>query len=105
MPRTTLVAPPTGAQLWIDDRDVAFLREDMTDRAAISVYARNRDYHDVMKGRLKEIAGKTGENVTLRRVARFASSGAVGAYQHFTGKVSALVDETVPVGADLDDHG
>jgi epoxyqueuosine reductase len=25
---------------------------------AISVYARNRDYHDVMKGRLKEIAGK-----------------------------------------------
>ena len=28
------------------------------DRAAISVYARNRDYHEVMKGRLKEIAGK-----------------------------------------------
>lgn len=27
-------------------------------RAAISVYAQNRDYHDVMKGRLKEIAGK-----------------------------------------------
>jgi epoxyqueuosine reductase len=28
------------------------------DRAAISVYAQNRDYHDVMKGRLKEIAGR-----------------------------------------------
>ena len=28
------------------------------DRGAISVYARNRDYHDVMKGRLKELAGK-----------------------------------------------
>ncbi|MER8575932.1 tRNA epoxyqueuosine(34) reductase QueG [Mesorhizobium sp. M1338] len=28
------------------------------DRGAISVYAHNRDYHDVMKGRLKEIAGK-----------------------------------------------
>ncbi|MCF6098166.1 tRNA epoxyqueuosine(34) reductase QueG [Mesorhizobium muleiense] len=27
-------------------------------RGAISVYAQNRDYHDVMKGRLKEIAGK-----------------------------------------------
>jgi epoxyqueuosine reductase len=27
-------------------------------RGAISVYARNRDYHEVMKGRLKEIAGK-----------------------------------------------
>ena len=28
------------------------------DRGAISVYAQNRDYHDVMKGRLKEIASK-----------------------------------------------
>lgn len=28
------------------------------DSGAISVYAQNRDYHDVMKGRLKEIAGK-----------------------------------------------
>lgn len=28
------------------------------DRAAISVYARNRDYHDVIKGRLKEMAGR-----------------------------------------------
>jgi epoxyqueuosine reductase len=27
------------------------------DRGAISVYARNRDYHDIIKGRLKEIAG------------------------------------------------
>lgn len=28
------------------------------DRAAISVYARNRDYHDIIKGRLKELASK-----------------------------------------------
>jgi epoxyqueuosine reductase len=28
------------------------------DRAAISVYAQNRDYHDIIKGRLKGIAGK-----------------------------------------------
>lgn len=27
------------------------------DRGTISVYARNRDYHDVIKGRLKELAG------------------------------------------------
>jgi epoxyqueuosine reductase len=27
------------------------------DRASISVYARNRDYHDVIKGKLKEAAG------------------------------------------------
>ena len=31
---------------------------DQRDRGAISVYARNRDYHDVIKGRLKEIAGR-----------------------------------------------
>ena len=28
------------------------------DRGAISVYARNRDYHDVVKGRLKELAAR-----------------------------------------------
>jgi epoxyqueuosine reductase len=39
------------------------------DRAAISVYAKNRDYHDVIKGRLKEIAGRivarTGGDVKM----------------------------------------
>lgn len=39
------------------------------DRAAISVYARNRDYHDVIKGRLKEIAtrfaARAGEDVKV----------------------------------------
>ena len=35
---------------------------DKHDRGAISVYAQNRDYHDVMKGRLKEIAGKIVAN-------------------------------------------
>lgn len=38
-------------------------------RASISVYARNRDYHDIIKGRLKEIAGllarDTGEDVKV----------------------------------------
>jgi epoxyqueuosine reductase len=29
----------------------------LKDRASISVYARNRDYHDVIKGKLKEVAG------------------------------------------------
>ncbi|MDR6816042.1 epoxyqueuosine reductase [Neorhizobium sp. 2083] len=40
-----------------------------TDKAAISVYARNRDYHDVIKGRLKEIAtrfaARAGEDVKV----------------------------------------
>ena len=42
---------------------------DQPDRATISVYARNRDYHDVIKGRLKELAGllarDTGEDVKV----------------------------------------
>lgn len=42
---------------------------DERERATISVYARHRDYHDVMKGRLKEIAGlmarDTGEDVKV----------------------------------------
>lgn len=39
------------------------------EKATISVYARNRDYHDLMKGRLKEIAGliarDTGEDIKI----------------------------------------
>jgi len=39
------------------------------DVGTISVYARGRDYHDVMKGRLKELAGllarDTGEDVKV----------------------------------------
>ena len=39
------------------------------DRGSISVYARNRDYHDIIKGRLKELAGllsrRTGAEVKV----------------------------------------
>lgn len=39
------------------------------DKATISVYARNKDYHELMKGRLKELAGlvarDTGEDVKV----------------------------------------
>lgn len=41
----------------------------MPERATISVYARNRDYHDIIKGRLKQMAGKiaaiTGSDVKV----------------------------------------
>lgn len=30
---------------------------DQTDKGIVSVYARNRDYHDIIKGKLKELAG------------------------------------------------
>ena len=42
---------------------------DRSDRGAISVYARNRDYHDIIKGRLKtlaqKLAARTGEDVKV----------------------------------------
>ena len=40
---------------------------DKQDRGAISVYAQNRDYHDVIKGKLKGIAGKLAAQDGRRR--------------------------------------
>ncbi|RUM98474.1 tRNA epoxyqueuosine(34) reductase QueG [Pseudaminobacter arsenicus] len=66
----TLARRSAPSTLWPDVRSIIVLAMNygpdhdprelarMPDRGAISVYARNRDYHDVMKGRLKEIAGK-----------------------------------------------
>ena len=41
---------------------------------------------------LKQLTGKIGENIVLRRYARFGGSGAVGAYVHHNGKVGTLVE-------------
>jgi epoxyqueuosine reductase len=50
------------------EEDPRYLQSER-DKAAISVYARNRDYHDVIKGRLKEIAtrfaARAGEDVKV----------------------------------------
>jgi len=48
---------------------------------------------------VKQAAAKTGENVTLRRVARFTSTGAVGFYRHFNGKLAVLVEVGGATGA------
>jgi len=72
-------AAPAG--LWNDVRSVIMLgvnygpKDDPLgilahkDRGAISVYARNRDYHEIIKGRLKELAGlfkrRTGHEVKV----------------------------------------
>jgi epoxyqueuosine reductase len=45
--------------LWPQVRSIVMLGAlALKDRGTISVYAQNRDYHDVIKGRLKELAGK-----------------------------------------------
>lgn len=41
---------------------------------------------------VKAAAGKTGENVSLRRFARFKTDGAIGTYVHHNGRVAALVE-------------
>lgn len=41
---------------------------------------------------VKAASAKTGENVVLRRYARFASKGSLGTYLHHNGKVAVLVE-------------
>jgi len=41
---------------------------------------------------VKAAAAKTGENVTLRRVARFTTTGTIGSYLHHNGKVAVLAE-------------
>jgi len=66
---TTLDRRKTPRAMWADARTAVVLGMNyapdtnpmknlsMTSSANISVYARNRDYHDVMKGKLKTLAG------------------------------------------------
>jgi elongation factor Ts len=43
---------------------------------------------------VKAAAAKTGENVTLRRVARITTTGTIGSYLHHNGKVAVLAEIT-----------
>ena len=43
---------------------------------------------------VKAASARTGENVVLRRYARFRTDGALGQYVHFNHKVAALVEVT-----------
>jgi len=47
---------------------------------------------------VKEASGKTGENVVLRRYARFKTDGVIGSYVHFNGRVAVIVDIAGGVG-------
>ena len=41
---------------------------------------------------VKEASGKTGENVVVRRYARFKTDGLIGSYVHHNGRVAVIVD-------------
>ena len=47
---------------------------------------------------VKEASGKTGENVVLRRYARFKTDGVIGSYVHHNGRVAVIVDVTGGTG-------
>ena len=51
---------------------------------------------------VKAASAKTGENVVLRRYARFVTDGALGSYVHFNHKVAALVEVTGAGGAEVE---
>ncbi len=47
---------------------------------------------DTIAEALKMMTGTIGENIVLRRYARFAGTGSVGSYVHHNGKVGTLVE-------------
>jgi elongation factor Ts len=50
---------------------------------------------------IKAASAKTGENVVLRRIARFATTGTVGSYLHHNGKVAVLTEVTGSPGPEV----
>ena len=48
----------------------------------------SRTVGEVVKG----MSARTGENVVLRRIARFSTDGVIGTYLHHNGKVAVLVE-------------
>jgi elongation factor Ts len=50
---------------------------------------------------IKAASARTGENVVLRRIARFASMGTIGSYLHHNGKVAVLAEITGGSGPEV----
>jgi elongation factor Ts len=54
----------------------------------------HKDAGKTVADAVKEASGKTGENVVLRRYARFKTDGVIGSYVHHNGRVAVIVDVT-----------
>ena len=52
----------------------------------------HKDASKTVADAVKEASGKTGENVVVRRYARFKTDGVIGAYVHHNGRVAVIVD-------------
>jgi elongation factor Ts len=54
----------------------------------------HKDAGKTVADAVKEASGKTGENVVVRRYARFKTDGVIGSYVHFNGRVAVIVEVT-----------
>jgi len=52
----------------------------------------HKDASKTVADAVKEASGKTGENVVVRRYARFKTDGVIGSYVHHNGRVAVIVD-------------
>jgi len=52
----------------------------------------HKDAGKTVADAVKEASGKTGENVVVRRYARFKTDGIIGSYIHHNGRVAVIVD-------------
>lgn len=91
------VAQSLGEQLM---RDTSF---DGVVRNAAEGALLGQQYHADASKTVQEVvtetSARTGENVVLRRYARFTTEGTIGSYVHHNGRVAVLVEVTGPRGA------
>ena len=59
----------------------------------------HKDASKTVADAVKEASGKTGENVVVRRYARFKTDGVIGSYVHHNGRVAVIVDIAGGTGA------
>jgi elongation factor Ts len=52
----------------------------------------HKDAGKTVADAVKEASGKTGENVVVRRYARFKTDGVIGLYVHHNGRVAVIVE-------------
>jgi elongation factor Ts len=58
----------------------------------------HRDPTKTVQDAVTETSARTGENIVLRRYARFSTDGTLGVYVHFNGRVAVMVDVGGPRG-------
>jgi elongation factor Ts len=68
----------------------------------IFAQAYHADTSKTVEEAVKAASAKTGENVVLRRYARFTTTGALGTYVHFNHKVAAVVEIVGSAGDEVD---